>query len=87
MVDLLSSFVYFGAFIGYLIISFFADNWGRRRSLLIGWVSVTIGAILVSCSVNIYMAAVGMFLCGFGSDVSVNIGFFFFGEVVGEEKR
>ena len=54
---------------------------------MIGWVAVTIGSILVACSVNIYMAAIGMFLCGFGSDVSVNIAFFFFGEVVGDEKR
>ena len=28
-----------------------------------------------------------MFMCGFGSDVVVNIAFFFFGEVVGDEKR
>jgi OCT family organic cation transporter-like MFS transporter 4/5 len=84
LVDALSSFVYFGAFIGYLIISFFADNWGRWNSLMIGWFSVTVGAIVVCCSVNIYMAAIGMFLCGFGSDVSVNIAFFFFGEVVGD---
>ena len=83
----MSSFVYFGAFIGYLVISFFADNWGRRTSLMIGWAVVTLGSILVACSVNIYMAAVGMFMCGFGSDVSVNIGFFFFGEVVGSDKR
>ena len=82
--DLLSSFTYFGAFLGYLVISFFADNLGRRTSLLIGWVVEVIGSILVAASVNIYMASAGLFLCGFGADVCINIAFFFFGEVVGD---
>ena len=77
--DLLSSFTYFGAFLGYLVISFFADNFGRRSSLTIGWGITTLGSIIVACSVNIYMGAIGLFLCGFGSDVSVNIAFFYFG--------
>jgi uncharacterized membrane protein len=33
------------------------------------------------------MAAVGFFLSGFGSDASINICLFFFGEVVGTNKR
>jgi MFS family permease len=73
--------------VGYLVISFFADNFGRRSSVIIGWGVCMVGTILVACSFNIYMAAVGLFLCGFGSDVSINIAFFFFGEVVGDEKR
>jgi hypothetical protein len=33
------------------------------------------------------MAAVGFFLSGFGSDASINICLFFFGETVGTKKR
>lgn len=33
------------------------------------------------------MVAAGLFLCGCGSDAGINICFFFFGEVVGDEKR
>jgi MFS family permease len=84
LVDMLSSFTYFGAFLGYLVISFFADNWGRRTSLLLGWGIETLGAVVVASSVNIYMASAGLFMCGFGADVCINIAFFFFGEVVGD---
>ena len=84
MLDVLSSFTYFGAFVGYLVISFFADNFGRKSSLIIGWGICSLGVVIVAASFNIYMTAAGLFLCGFGSDVSLNIAFFFFGEVVGD---
>lgn len=75
----MSSFTYFGAFVGYIVISFFADNLGRRSSILIAWVVCTVGSIMVAFSVNIYMVAVGLFLCGCGCDAGINICFFFFG--------
>lgn len=33
------------------------------------------------------MVAAGLFMCGCGCDAGINICFFFFGEVVGDEKR
>lgn len=87
MLDLASSCTYFGAFVGYILISFFADNFGRRTSMLLAWGATTIGSIIVACSVNIWMAAAGLFLSGAGADASINICFFFFGEVVGDKKR
>lgn len=45
------------------------------------------GTIIVACSVNIYMVAVGLFFSGCGCDAAINICFFFFGEVVGDAKR
>ena len=83
----MKSCVYFGAFVGYIAISFFSDNFGRRSSILVSWFICTIGAIIVALSPNIYMIAVGMFFCGCGCDAGINICFFFFGEVVGDEKR
>ena len=83
-IDLISSSTYLGAFVGYLVISFFADNFGRRSSMLISWGICTLGTILVAASVNIYMVAVGLFLGGMGSDAGINICFFFFGEAVGD---
>lgn len=75
-------FTYLGAFVGYVIISFFSDNFGRKTSMAIAWATTTIGTVLVACSVNIYMAVIGLFLSGAGGDASINICFFFFGEVV-----
>jgi MFS family permease len=86
-VDLASSSTYLGAFVGYILISFFSDNFGRRTSMLLAWATTTVGSIIVSLSQNIYMAAFGLFLSGAGSDAAINICFFFFGEVVGDKKR
>ena len=83
---LVSSSTYLGVFLGSLIVSFFADNSGRRSSILAAWTFVLVGAILVAFTVNIYMTAVGLLFCGIGSG-GMNICFFFFNEVVGEEKR
>lgn len=55
--------------------------------MLVSWGITTLGTIIVAASFNIYMVAVGLFLCGCGSDAGINICFFFFGEVVGDEKR
>lgn len=82
-----SSAVYFGAFLGYLGFSFFSDNFGRRSSILLAWGCATLGGIILAVSVNIPMAAVGLFFAGAGSDAAINICFYFFSEVVEDEKR
>jgi MFS family permease len=87
IIDLVSSCTYFGAFVGYIVISFFSDNFGRKSSMAVSWGICTLGTIVVACSVNIYMVAVGLFLSGCGCDAAINICFFFFGEVVGDKKR
>lgn len=87
LVDLVSSCTYFGAFVGYIVISFFSDNFGRRTSMVVSWSICTLGTLLVAFSVNIYMVAVGLFFSGCGCDAAINICFFFFGEVVGDQKR
>jgi len=79
IVDVVSSFTYFGAFVGYIVISFFSDNFGRRTSMLVSWGTCTIGTIIVALSTNIYAVAAGLFFCGCGCDASINICFFFFG--------
>lgn len=72
---------------GYIAVSFYADNYGRKRSLILAWIICTAGTIIVATSFHISMAAVGFFLSGFGSDASINICLFFFGEAVGSKNR
>jgi MFS family permease len=79
LVDLVSSCTYFGAFVGYIVISFFSDNFGRKSSMVVSWAICTLGTIIVAFSVNIYMVAVGLFFSGCGCDAAINICFFFFG--------
>ena len=55
--------------------------------MVVSWGICTLGTVIVACSVNIYMVAVGLFFSGCGCDAAINICFFFFGEVVGDERR
>lgn len=86
-IDIVSSFTYVGAFLGYLTISYLADNYGRKRALLMAWGVCAMGSIIVATSFHIAVAAVGFFLSGFGSDVSISISLLFFSEAVSGRKR
>lgn len=77
--DLASSAVYFGAFIGYILFSFYSDNFGRKLSLALAWGVTFTGSILLFLTENIYMGAAAMFLLGAGGDASLNICFYFLG--------
>ena len=44
--------VYFGSFIGYLVVSWMNDNLGRRKSILIGLGVSFIGIVIIASSVN-----------------------------------
>lgn len=37
------------------------------------WGLTTIGAFLLSCSMNLNMAAIGLFLLGFGSNSAITV--------------
>ena len=64
------------------MVSFFADNLGRKKSMVIGWGITTVGTILLALSTNLWMAGAGLFMAGLGSDSSINICYNFLGEVV-----
>lgn len=80
--DLASSAVYVGALIGYLLFSFYADNFGRRITMILAWGIATIGTLVLLFSQNLIMVAVGFFMLGAGADAAVNMCFNFLGEVV-----
>ena len=63
---------------GLLVVTFMADNYGRKMSLIISWGICVVGSILVVLNENIISVAIGLFLSGFGSDASCNITFLFF---------
>lgn len=57
---------YLGTFFGYTVLLTLVDNMGRRKSIIILWGLTTIGVIILAASLNIYMAAVGLFIAGAG---------------------
>lgn len=71
--NLYATGVYFGALLGYITINFFADNYGRRKVVLISWAIGTLGTILLLASQSILMASIGLFLGGFGTDAVLGI--------------
>ena len=82
-----SACTYIGAALGFLVVTFLADNYGRKLSLLISWGICTVGCLVVVFDSNIYLVALGLFLSGFGSDASNNITFLFFCETLNNSKR
>ncbi len=69
--------VYFGSFIGYLVVSWMNDNLGRRKSMLMGLGVALFGIFLITTSFNLAMAQAGLFFAGFGIDPSINTVFYF----------
>lgn len=79
--------MYVGALVGYLTFSFYSDNFGRRKTLLIVWGLATIGSFILLFSQNLIMVAIGFFCIGAGADAAVNMCFNFLGEVVEDQTR
>ena len=71
--------LFVGIFCGYLIILFFADNYGRKFSVMMAWSAVIVGQILLFVSFNLYMALAGLFLAGAGSESAIRISMAVFG--------
>lgn len=86
-INLASSSVYVGALVGYIVFSFYSDNFGRRLTMLIAWGLATAGSLLVLFSVGLVMVSIGMFMLGAGADASINMCFNFLGEVVEDRTR
>ena len=78
---------FIGIFLGYIIILFFADNFGRKFSVLMAWTVTVIGCILLCVSVNFEMALAGLFLSGMGSESAIRISMAVFGEIVDYYER
>lgn len=85
--DLAQSSVYVGSALGLIVFSFFSDNYGRKFSLLVTWTVGVIGALMLVLAQNIAMGIIGMFLLGAGPSSTLNMCFYFIGQVVCEKSR
>ena len=73
---------YVGTFFGYTVLLTLVDNLGRRKSIIILWALTTIGVIIIACSWNIYVAAIGLFIAGAGCECCIRVSMAIFAEVV-----
>ena len=65
-----------------MVFLFFTDNYGRKFSAIMAWGFTVAGVILICLAQNIYMAMVGLFIFGGGSEASIRISMSVFGEIV-----
>jgi hypothetical protein len=60
--------LFLGIFAGYLCFSYYSDNFGRRRAMLLTWSTALIGFGLLCLGSTPKMAALGLFLAGAGCE-------------------
>lgn len=79
--NLLRAVMYAGVFVGYMVFLFFADNFGRRVSMLLSWGVTVVGLFILSISWSMSMVSTGLFLAGAGCESSIRIGMAILSEV------
>lgn len=67
---------------GYIVLSFISDNYGRKKSLLISWFSAIIGILLL-----FYYIHVGLVLILVGSESSIRICLIILSEIASNSIR
>lgn len=71
--SLLQSLSYIGSFVGYIVMSHIADNFGRKNTERASWLIGIFGIILLISSVNLFMVGVGSFLMGLGTNAAITL--------------
>lgn len=88
IISLTQSMMYLGSFVGYAILPFFSDNFGRKRSEMLSWLIAVAGVIILSSSLSMVQVGIGLFFCGMGINTAINLHYTFIKEfVVGHTKE
>jgi MFS family permease len=61
-----------------LVFSYWSDNIGRKKSILISISICVLGNIIVSANTNLILASFGLLLSGAGANASINTTLCFF---------
>ena len=77
----LQSLSYLGSFVGYLLMSHLADNFGRKKIELVSWVLNIMGILILTLSMNLEMVAIGSFLMGMGTNATITLHYTFIKEL------
>jgi MFS family permease len=63
--------------LGYLVFSFASDNYGRKKTMVVGWSVAILGYSMIVFAQNIYMAIIGVVISGFGADACTSMTIYF----------
>jgi MFS family permease len=72
--------LYVGSLIGFFVIPYVADNWGRKIGIRIAWILYAIGVAIVCLSDSPNMVGLGLFLAGFGVNPAITLCYSFLNE-------
>lgn len=75
--SLLQSLSYLGSFVGYLLMSHIADNFGRKKTEMASWIINIVGLLLLGLSTNLYMVGIGSFMMGMGTNATITLHYTF----------
>src|SRR5689334_4992287 len=79
---ILQSMIYIGSLMGFFIIPYLADNWGRKIVVQIAWGICIIGALLIASAPNPIFVGFGFFFAGFGANPAITLSYSFINEQI-----
>lgn len=75
--SILQSIIAVGSCIGFFVFPHFADNRGRKVTIIAAWVCFTIGVAVTAFANGPIMAGIGQFFMGFGGNAAITLDFSF----------
>lgn len=80
--------MYFGSLVGFFIISFMADNWGRKITMKISWAIFLVGMAALCLADSPNMIGMGQLFAGFGCNPAITLCYSFINEqCVGKSRQ
>ena len=76
----LTSLLYFGSLLGFFVIPYIADNYGRKLAIVISWSIFIFGISILSLANSVLMIGMGQLLSGFGINPAITLSYSFINE-------
>jgi hypothetical protein len=74
--------LFIGIFAGYIGFTYYSDNFGRRRAMLLTWFTAIVGLILICLGKSPTLAGIGLFLAGAGCESNLRVNLAIISEIV-----
>lgn len=78
--SILQSIIALGSFIGFFVFPYYADNKGRKITMMVAWGFFTVGVALAALANGPWMAGIAQIIMGFGGNAAITLDFSFINE-------
>lgn len=79
--------IYLGSLLGFFVIPYIADNWGRKVAMRISWGICAVGILFIGIADSPHMVGIGQLFTGFGCNPAITLCYSFLNEQVLGSKR